>query len=278
MNKDSRGWASISARPTHGTATPVRIPSVVPSDKRDCEVFWVSALLQTFSEAQALTPAVESCADDSHGNHDVIVRLSDEETIGVQVTELTYELERARKAQAGKFLSDVRECFHEKKLSSDKNLLVNCFLPFIPRKKFKVPSPADIADAAIAFLNGSNEAYSVDVPPARILFKWVEDGGFYIPNEENIGIDCNLDALPRTLEMYSEAVSSLREKKSESKSPWLLIWSTTFWKDKHWLGDEVLEHMRTSFRSSHFTRVFFVESLDGPGSFEANLTVTEVKA
>lgn len=278
MKKDPSGWASITARPTHGTATPVMLPSVVPTDKRNCEVFWVSVLLPTLSEVQALTPALESCADDSHGNHDVIVKLSDGESVGVQVTELTYELERARKAQTGRFLSNVRKCFHERKLSSSNKLLVKCFLPFTSRKKFKVPNPTDIADATIAFINGSNEGDSVDVPPARVMFQWIEEREFYMPTEGNIGIDCDLDALPRTLEMYSEAVSSLCEKKSESKSPWLLIWSTTFWRDKHWLGDEVLQHMRASFKSSPFTRVFFVESLDGQGMFEANLTVNEIKA
>jgi hypothetical protein len=175
MKKDTREWASISTRPTHGTASPVMIPSVVPTEKRDCEVFWVSVLLQTLSEAQGLTPSVESCSDDSHGNHDVIVRLCNEESIGVQVTELTYELERARKAQARRFVSNVREYFHDKKLSSGKKLLVKCFLPFTPRKKFELPSPKDVADATIAFLNRSNEAYSVEVPSARILFQWVEE-------------------------------------------------------------------------------------------------------
>ena len=195
----------------------------------------------------------------------------------MQVTELTYELERTRKVQAERFLSNVRKCFHARKLSSDNKLLVKCFLPFTPSNKFKVPKPTDIADATVAFINGSNEAYSVDLPPARVMFQWIEEGEFYMPNEGNIAIDCDLDALPRTLEMYSEAASSLCEKKSESKSPWLLIWSTAFSRDKHWLGDEVLQHMRASFKSSPFTRVFFVESLDGQGMFDANLTVSEIK-
>ncbi|NOQ69767.1 MAG: hypothetical protein GQ573_06650 [Gammaproteobacteria bacterium] len=278
MTKDPSRWASISARPTHGTATPVKLPSVVPTDKRDCEVFWVSELLPTISELQALPPAVESCSDDSHGNHDVIVRLSDGNSIGVQVTELTYELEREREAQARRFLSNVRKCFHERRLSSSKKLLVKCFLPFTPSKKFKVPNPMDIADATSAFISGTNDSDSVNVPPAWVMFQWIKEGEFYMPTEGNIGIDCDLDALPRTLEMYSEAVSILCDKKSDSKSPWLLIWSTTFWRDKHWLGEEVLEHMRASFKSSSFTRVFFLESLDGQGMFEANLTFNEIKA
>jgi len=169
-------------------------------------------------------PTVESCPDDSHGNHDVIVRLSDGDSIGVQVTELTYELERARKSQRDRFLADVRECFHARKLSSRRKLLVKCFLPFTSGRKFKAPNPADIADVTATFIGRSAERDSVAVPPALVMLQWVEEGERYVPSEGNIGIDCDLDALPRTLEMYSNAVSSLCEKKSDSKSPWLLIY------------------------------------------------------
>lgn len=277
MTNDPSECASISARPTHGTATPVEIQPVIPAEKRDCEVFWVSTLLPTLSELQDLALSVETCADDSHGNHDVIVKLNDGDSIGVQVTELTYELERARKAQKDRFLSNIRECFQERNLSSSKKLLVNCFLPFTPQKQFKVPSPTDIADATLAFINQSNKSNFVTLPPAKIMFQWVEEE-LYMPIVGNIGVDCDLDALPRTLEMYTDAVSVLCEKKANSKSPWLLIWSANFWRDKHWLGNEVLQHMRASFNSLPFQRVFFVETIDGQGMFEANLTINEIKA
>ena len=55
-------------------------------------------------------------------------------------------------------------------------------------------------------------------------------------------------------------------------------WSANFWRDKHWLGNEVLQHMRASFNSSPFQRVYFVETMDGQGMFEANLTINEIKA
>lgn len=277
MTKDPNKWASISVFPTHGTATLVQQPSVIPADKRDCEVFWVSNLLPSLKEMQPLKPNVESCPDDSHGNHDVIISLNDGNEIGIQVTELTYELERARKSQRDRFLADVSECYRIRKLSPNRKLLVNCFLPFVTHKQYKVPNPMDVVDATANFISQSIEHDIVDVGPSRVTLQWVEEGEFYVPSVDKIGIDCNLDALPRTLDMYSDAVSSIYEKKSDSKSPWLLIWSQTFCRDKHWLGDNVLQHMRETFKPSHFTRVFFIESLDGLGLFEANLSIHEIK-
>ena len=144
MAKDPKGWASISVRPTHGTARPVKHPSVVPTDKRDCEVFWVSVLLQTIAELKSFGPTVEPCPDDSHGNHNVIVKLNNGDSIGVQVTELTYELARARKSQRDRFLSDVRECFRARKMSPPRKLLVKCFLAIAVRQgsaKHEADSP-----------------------------------------------------------------------------------------------------------------------------------------
>lgn len=278
MTKDPERWASISARPTHGTAQLVEFPSVIPANKQDCEVFWVSTLLPAIADIQSLGATVESRADDSHGNDDVVVKPNNGDSIGVQVTELTYELERARRSQSDRFRTDVLQCFRARKLTAPRTLLVKCFLPFTRGRKYQVPRPDDVVDVATTFIGGSAEQEFVEVPPGRLMLRWVDQGELYVPSVGNIGVDCDLDALPRTLDMYCDAVSAICEKKAASKSPWLLISSTTFWRDKHWLGGDVLQYMRAAFEPLPFTRVFFAESLDGSGSFEANLTVHAIKA
>jgi hypothetical protein len=116
------------------------------------------------------------------------------------------------------------------------------------------------------------------VEQTKVLFEWVDEGEFYVPSVAGIGVACNLDALPRTLEMFCDAITCLRDKKANSNSPWLLVWSTSFFRDKHWLGIETLEHMAKAFSASSFERVFFCESMDGPGYFEANFVAHAIKA
>lgn len=271
-------WVSVRLRPTHGTATPAICPSVLPKDKRACEVFWASALLSRLTELQPFNPKVTSCEDDSHGNHDVIAGLNDGGSIGIQVTELTYELERARSSQRDRFIGDVLRCFESRALSSTRQLLVQIFVPFSPGVRFSVPPPNVLADATTSFINESPEQKTVKLGSARVFFQWVDTGAFYVPSVAGIGIDCDIDALPRSVNMYRDAVSCLRDKKAASSSPWLLVWSTSFWRDKHWLEEEVLRHMRNSFENSPFDRVFFMETMDGPGYFEANLAIHAIKA
>ena len=139
MTDTSPRWASISGHITHGTATPVAIPSVIPEKKQDKEVFWATTLASRLPEMKAFNPSVAPCVDDSNGNHDVIVSLNNGDAIGIQVTELTYELERARQAQAGKFAAEVIECFAKRGLSSARRLLVHCFAPFVAGNRYVVP-------------------------------------------------------------------------------------------------------------------------------------------
>jgi len=122
MTDEAPRWASISGRITHGTATPVVIASVIPDDKRAKEVFWATALVTRLPDLQLLNPSVVSCQDDSNGNHDVIVNLADGKSIGIQVTELTSELERARRAQNERFVSEVLTCFRKRGLSSERRM------------------------------------------------------------------------------------------------------------------------------------------------------------
>jgi hypothetical protein len=277
MTDTSPRWASVSARFTHGTATQVEIPSVIPDTKQDKEVFWTNTLVARLPELNGYSPCVAPCGDDSHGNHDVIVSLNCGDTIGIQVTELTYELERARKAQAEKFIAEVIACFRQRGLSSARKMLVHCFLPFVSGSRYVVPKVDLLADTTETFIRGSQERSVITVENTKVMFEWVNEGDLYVPSVAGIGISCDLDVLPRTLEMYCDAISCLCDKKMNSNSPWLLVWSTSFLRDKHWLGDKALEHMKATFSSSHFERVYFVESMDGAGFFEANLVVHAIK-
>jgi hypothetical protein len=278
MTDASRRWASVSAHITHGTAAQVAIPSVIPEAKQDKEVFWASALVSHLPELQAFNPSVTSCLDDSHGNHDVIVNLDNGESIGIQVTELTYELARARQAQTEKFVTDALACFTKRGLSSKRRLLVNCFVPFVAGNRYVVPKVELLATEIETFLRVSLETKCITVEQTKVLFEWVDEGEFYVPSVAGIGVACNLDALPRKLEMFCDAITCLHDKKANSNSPWLLVWSTSFCWDKHWLGNETLEHMKKAFSASSFERVFFVESMDGPGYFEANFEAHAIKA
>lgn len=278
MTDTFRRWASISGCITHGSATPVEIPRVIPDQKRDREVFWTTTLVSRLPELQPFNPSVAPCADDSNGNHDVIVSLNNGEAIGIQVTELTYELERARQAQAERFVANAIACFEERGLSTARRLLVHCFVPFVSGSRYVVPNVDLLADAAETFIRGSQEKSVIAVETTKVLFEWVDDGEFYVPSVAGIGISCDLDFLPRTLEMYCDAITCLRNKKIKSNSPWLLVWSSSFIRDKHWLGDQTLEHMKLKFSSSPFQRVYFVESRDGTGYFESNLAIHTIKA
>jgi hypothetical protein len=278
MTDTTPRWASVSARITHGTATQVEIPSVIPEAKQAKEVFWASALVSRLPELQASSPSVVTCLDDSHGNHDVIVNLDSGELIGIQVTELTYELARARQAQTEKFVAEALAYFTKRGLSSARRLLVNCFVPFVAGSRYVIPKVELLADATEMFIREANEKQIVTVEQSKVLFEWVDKGEIYVPSVAGIGLACNLDALPRTLEMYCDAITCLRDKKANSNSPWLLVWSNSFFRDKHWLGNETLEHMKKVFSTSSFKRVFFIESMDGPGYFEANLVVHAIKA
>jgi hypothetical protein len=269
---------SISISPTHGTATQAGLSPVIPIDKRKCEVFWVSALLNELAELQSLHPKAASYPNDSHGNHDVIVTLDVGDPIGVQVTELTYELERNRRAVKDRFVRDARKLIKERDLSVDGQLLVSCLAPFVDDGRFvDPPKPVVLTDAIAAFISGSQRDQHIELDSAGVRFDWIEGGAFYVPSVNGIAINCDLGSLPHTLNMYHSAVSYLYRRKAGCKSPWLLIWSQSFWKDKYWLGDELIEFMRVSFSDSNFERVFFIESMDGEKIFETNLSVHEIK-
>lgn len=277
MTDDRENRASISIRPTHGSASQTLIPSVIPRAKREREVFWVDVLVGRQSEGVGVKPTVSSFPDDPHGNHDVLVKFSNDNSVGVQVTELTYELERERRAHCRDFKQAVMECVSKRGIAAPEPLAVKCFVPFVPSRRYRRPGPEIVATAVEEYLRRPEEGQAVDIDHARLFFEWVSKGNLYSRSSGRIGFDCDLDALPRTVDMYRDAVTSLKEKKEGSISPWLVIWSLTFWRDRHWLSDAVLEHMVETFSMSQFERVFFLESMDGPEFFQANLSIHQIK-
>lgn len=277
MADDSRRWAAISARPMFGTATPVQVLSVLPADKRERERFWVDVLIQRMDELRARTPRVLLAVDDSDGQHDVLIMLDGTDAIGAQVTELTSEIQRRLSAQQQGYVKDVLNAIESRGLRADRGLAVKCFFPVSSRGHFTPVDPHEIVDRIDEFIAASTDRTVKGVSGGTLVLNRVDSGQLYMPSIGNIGFDCAVDEIPRDLEMYVTAVSLIREKKSHSRSPWLLIWSSSFWKDKHLLGDDVVRNLRESFQDSHFQRVFFVESMDGEGVFQANLGIHRVK-
>jgi hypothetical protein len=274
---DRTGWASISGRPLFGTATRAAVDRAVPIEKQRRECFWVEALVRRLDEPGLVGAHVLPSPDDSHHKDDIVISTGGDACIGVQVTELTSELERGRRSQASKYVNEVLRCFEEKRITSDRKLVVMCLPPTnLPRRYF-LPSPEEIANVTESFIAGEQAKQIHDLDSARLAFSWVEEGDILVPSVGQIGFDCDLGELPRTIETYCDAASSVASKKANSASPWLLVWSTSFWKDKHWLQTEVLSHMEVAFRESTFERVFFAESMDCQDAFEANLEVHCIK-
>lgn len=87
----SSNRARITLTPTHGTAEVVMVPTALPKRKAEQEVFWVSALIEKLGLVGDVRDVLTN-PDDSHGGHDVVIHLREGGIIGVQVTELTYEL------------------------------------------------------------------------------------------------------------------------------------------------------------------------------------------
>jgi len=271
-----KAWASVSLRPTHGTARMISMPSVIPPGKADKEVFWVNTLVNSLPEMSAKVTGVVSNTDDSHGQHDVLINLQEANHIGVQVTELTSELRRKREAMRKAYLPKILALIEEEAVHHEQRVLA---------KLFFVASGPDLASLAkpkqvVKAIRDSD----VDGPPVdiasgqcRLLLTTVGESELYVPHINNIGVDVDFDSVPRSLSGYQQAVDYLADKKTNSMSPWLLIWSTDFWRDKHRLGDDLLAYMNNVFSESTFSNVYFVETLDGKGSFEANLKVNFIK-
>ncbi len=270
MHDEKEKWASVSIRPTHGTARLNNHSSVLPQDKREKEVFWVRALAAKLPELSCMVPKIRPNEDDSHGNHDVIIEMQNDCSIGVQVTELTFELRRKREAIRASYLKKVVDLLVKKNVISEEKVLVKLL--------FNSPDPEELylenPECIVQVIENEDSIYGpriIESGRHRISFEKVGENDFYVPNANNIGIDVDFDQVPRSLETYRKAIKYLFEKKSRSISPWLLVWSLDFWRDKHTFGKSVLENMRSVFANSSFDKIYFLESLDGNGFFEANI-------
>lgn len=276
MTKETPITWALPIRFSHGDATPIYYPTVAPEDKQPRERFWVQALLSRLDEMKAQQPIAETCDDDSNGNHDVIIQLRDLDSIGVQVTELTYEIGRSRKNQRDRFVAKVFECFKKQQLSSSRMLKVHCSVSLPEGDKYRLPSPEQIADATSTFMQSSHEQF-VSIDRGRLFFQWVDKGALYGRSEAGIGFECDLDLIPQTPGQFFEIVNQIRKKKAKAKSPWLLIWSSTFWKAGRSFEGAVLQHLRASFADSHFERVYFIESMDSLPFFANSLRHHTIK-
>ena len=61
-------------------------------------------------------------------------------------------------------------------------------------------------------ISGTAQQEIIEVQPGKVMLQWIDEGGLYVPSVGNIGVYCDLDALPRTLEIYQCCRKYLREK------------------------------------------------------------------
>lgn len=279
MAEYTHNWASIGGTFIGGTAKTVHFASVIPEGKREKEVFWVNQLFQQLPEYQKTNIQIHSNEDDSEGNHDVIICEPNEDNVGIQVTELTSELQKSRLALSKYHVRNIINTLNDENIESESKIAIGITIKGVERKNPKFPKPKEVAkiirDKSINGFSSQVEIEDHDL--FKIVYQPLEEGELYLPSCNNMGISVNYGALPRSLEMYENAVDYLVKKKSNSKSPWLVIWSESFWKDGHWLGKELLPYMETSFASSQFQKVYFIESMDGDGMFQANIHWHQIK-
>ena len=278
MAYDNVRWASIPGRFIHGTATPAPGANVVPNDKSAKEVFWVQELVRRLPEFSLSEVQVIPNKDDSFGNHDVLIRATGQSVVGVQVTELTYELSRARSAKRNQYLGRVITELQRHNVFSPTRVVVSLFFASIDPQKLDLVPAKDIVTTIASEVHEITADKIITTPYGQVVLSPVDKGEFYIPNHGNIGVDVSFDQLPVSADTFKTAVDYLVGKKKASKSPWLVIWSVGFARYKHFLGNEVVAYMQDAFRATPFARVLFIESMDhGEEKFMANLCIYSVK-
>jgi len=283
MCDTKKTMASISIRPTHGTARLIHLSYAVPQEKSDKERFWVKALVDSLPSISKDVIEIISTDDDSHGKPDVIVKMRDETIIGIQVTELTSELRREREAIRSSYLSKVLALLKEEGICCKQKILIKLLFSD-PESKLKTPSLNHVIRAIqqvniddIQKAQVGDRPVIIEIENCRLFFDRVDESDFYVPHVNNIGVDVDFDLIPRTLYGYQQAVYKLHQKKLNSKSPWLLIWSVDFLRDKHWLGDQLIDYMKTVFQETSFSHVYFAESENSVMGFDANLNIHNIK-
>jgi len=268
--------ANISFRFSHGTAKPLVKKPIVPEAKAEKELFWVKAALKK-SQILAEVKDYLSNPDDSHGNHDVIVVLADNQKIGVQVTELTFEMERYRQELRRSYLRKIFEEISERKLTSDTKVVFQLTFPYTDTKKPNIGKAKHVVDEIDKNLKSGIQEGTYELTHFKMTANSVNEGTIYVPHLGNIGVSADFDMIPRSLQFYTDTVDALFEKKSGSLSGFLLIWSLGIWRDFHHYGEDVLRYMKEKFSKSKFDHVLFAESMDGDGYFQANLHVHIIK-
>lgn len=272
-------WVSVRGVPTHGTAEQVHLTPFVPRDKREREAFWVYHLAKRLTDFQAGGAMLEIPQDDSNGGDDVVICTGDGRRIGVQVVEMTSELLRARDAPWQRFTAELlAHLARSREFAPPGRYQVSVFARSFRAARLREPMPSNVAAAVREALAQSDDpapvvgdGFTIHVSPLR------PGDTFYVPNNGVFGIGQTHLSIERSIRGYTEAVEALVEKKAKSRSPWLLIWSTAFLEDAHWLGNDVLAAMKARFAASQFDRVYFLFSHDARGHFEANLQIHQVK-
>lgn len=280
-NSETKGteWASISFRPTHGTATPIRMVSVLPKDKTEKEVFWVVQLAKNLKEIRDDIAEILPSVDDSHGGDDVIIKLVNGSKIGVQVTELTHELRKKRESIRGRYIANVLKRIQDSNISSSRDVVVKVI--FKNNANIRVPDAATMAKTISDLMKTKSRQVEIDGNCTVVVIDVDQGSGICCSHINGIGFELDIDLLPRSISTYCAAIRAISSKKSKTRSQWLLVWSLEFWRDKHWLGNEIIDCMRSEFQKVPSVRKFFVESIDGgpantASPFAVNLSIHEI--
>lgn len=275
MKEKTKNISRLTARPISGTARPVKIKKILPSGKVERECFLTQKICEKLDEFNTKEYSVYTNKDDSHGNHDTIIRLSNPDgIIGVQLTELTFEIERARQAVRKKYLEKILIELNHNKTFSKKNKFVKIQLPHSDSIKPNFVKPKIISKAISEIIDTSNSFEHKDF---NLRIFEMDSADFYLPNINNIAIDVNFDLIPISFDLYKSYVDAIIQKKDSAKSDWLLIWSTQFWKDKHWAYEDLELYMKDKFKETKFKKVYFLESIDMLNMFDTNMTIRRIK-
>ena len=164
---------------THGTARVVALASVLPPEKSDKEVFWVRILVDALQELSGQLCDVRSNKDDSHGQDDVIMEMSDGGSIGVQITELTSELRRKREAIRMSYIDNILALLRKEGVRSKERILVKLLFAASDPETFQLDKP----ERVVKVIRDEKVAHSprtVDVGPYRVLLQRVDQPQFYV--------------------------------------------------------------------------------------------------
>lgn len=275
---DKNNIRRIGGTMTHGTAKQVLIPSVIPQKKDEKEKFWIEQLIPKLDNYYEIVKEIKSNDDDANGQDDVIITLNDKQQIGMQLTEFTFELERARKGIKNTYITNILKLIQQQGLSFAKKVIFSIKVPYSNAKKPELEKPEKIVKDIEDLIITNQVLPSRFLQNGKMIINVLNDyETIFVPSINNIGISVDFDNIPTGLEMYKECTDLILNKKSSSKSKWLVIWSLDFWRDSHWLKDEVIDYMSKQFSTSIFDEIYFMESMDGENIFQVNLHIYKIK-